>query len=280
MRPEEPTANSNFAVLAAIADLGPDATAAAIATKAGIALSAVHPKLHAWETVGLAERLLLNGKTLWQLTDAGRASTATPPQFVATAEPGAEQAVRDATPPTIAPVDTVPQPSAATSAESTDDERDQTATPVPVVHTDSDTPASEQATADTPVGDAVRPFDAGTALAPTPGANEAGDSGERRQIHPGTVEAAAAPTTRRRPKGALADSVLAILRGRPDREYTISQLKRLIDQMDTGVGYAAASRGAISNVLDILEGGGEAVRVEDRETASFRIAPSAGDRLR
>jgi hypothetical protein len=65
-------------VLAALAELG-EATAADVAEHAGLGYSTTTPKLRAWEDSGQAERVRTDdGRTLWRLTPAGRAATATP----------------------------------------------------------------------------------------------------------------------------------------------------------------------------------------------------------
>ncbi|MBG0568227.1 MarR family winged helix-turn-helix transcriptional regulator [Actinoplanes aureus] len=273
-------ANSNFAVLAAIAELGLGATPAAIAKKVGIAYSTVNPKLRAWETAGLAERFRHDtGQTLWRLTDAGRASTATPPQFADAATP--------------------PQPAPADSREITDggdaDETTPVAAPAPA---DSDTATPEPVTADAVGGDAEaavgggeergsdnaaattagataqRPNHPGTEPAPaTPAPDETAEPPRGQHAGSGTPTGAA-PAKRKRPKGALKASALAILQANPGSEYTIDQLKKLIDQADAGTGYPAASHGAVSNALDTLERDGEAAKVDDRKAATFTLAPT------
>lgn len=75
--PTTPGAHSAFRVLAALADLG-EATAAGIAEHAGLGYSTTTPKLRTWEHTGQAERVRTDdGRTLWRLTAAGRAATAT-----------------------------------------------------------------------------------------------------------------------------------------------------------------------------------------------------------
>ncbi|MFC3504109.1 MarR family transcriptional regulator [Micromonospora krabiensis] len=68
-----PLAPSVAKVLAALHRLG-EATAAAIATEAGLGYSTTTPKLRALETAGLAEPTRSEtGRSLWLLTDTGRA---------------------------------------------------------------------------------------------------------------------------------------------------------------------------------------------------------------
>jgi hypothetical protein len=74
-----------------------DATAAVVAEQAGLGYSTTS-KLRAWEGSGQAERLRTgDGATLWRLTDAGRAATAT----TGTSLPAA---AADASGPAVAPV--------------------------------------------------------------------------------------------------------------------------------------------------------------------------------
>lgn len=272
-------ANSNFAVLGAIADLGLDATPAAIAEKVGIAYSTVNPKLRSWETAGLAERFRhATGQTLWRLTDAGRASTATPPQY-AEAGPPPE-------PTTTAPATgSEPTESAATRASAGDDP----ATSASMPPAGNDTTISVPAAADTRIdvdpshdhepspvstdpttGDDAQPIGSGTVTdtAPKPAADDADDAQSAQ------VDTAAAPAKRKRPKGALRASALAILQANPDSEYTIGQLAKLIDQADAGTGYPRASDGAVSNALDNLERDGKAAKVADRKASTFALAPT------
>jgi len=113
-----PGAHSAIRVLAALAALG-EATAAAIADKAQLGYSTTTPKLRAWENTGQAERVRTDdGRTLWRLTAAGHAATATP-----TNPPGA---------PDRAPAD----PAAAA------DEPDTTTTTTAADHTDQPTAAA------------------------------------------------------------------------------------------------------------------------------------------
>jgi DNA-binding MarR family transcriptional regulator len=250
-------ANSNFAVLAAIAELGLGATPAAIAKKVGIAYSTVNPKLRAWETAGLAERFRPeSGQTLWRLTDAGRASTATPPQFADAATPAEtaldDSAADEATEPDLLagsdPAAAAPPPVTADSSEITDGgDADETGT----------YPAEPA------------PADGG------PTSSEAADSDTGQYGASGTTAAAAAPAKRKRPKGALQVSALAILQANSGSEYKVDEMRKLIDQADAGTGYPRASHGAVANALDSLERDGKAVKVEDRKAATFTLAPTA-----
>ncbi|MEU4218940.1 MarR family winged helix-turn-helix transcriptional regulator [Actinoplanes sp. NPDC026623] len=286
-------ANSNFNVLAAIADLG-EATPAAIAKKVGIAYSTVNPKLRGWEDAEMAERFRSDsGQTMWRLTERGKASTATPPQF-ADAAAEAESETAPSTRPRLAsdadPAATQPPatPAGRPSDDSGDDEP--TALTSPPLPAAGDTASSEPPSVDTASSDrdlsgddepgaesevasadtAGRSVDPGT---PAPAAAETAELAEDQDADPGTATASAPPAKRRRPKGALQASALAILHAHPDREYKVEEVKKLIDQADADTGYPRASHGAVSNALDSLERDGKAAKVEDRKAATFQITP-------
>jgi hypothetical protein len=296
----EPTANSNFAVLAAIADLGLNATPAAIATEVGIAYSTVNPKLRAWEAAGLAERVRHdNGQTLWRLTDAGRVSTATAPPFADTAAPAEPAAARTtaepATTQSAAPPATVTPPSTAT--DTNDGDGDRPMTPVSAaVPADSDASLSEPAPRETPIGDDVEhssdekpdisadPAVSDTALSPDPGTvadpapiatAEAAKPAEGRGTDAGTPTRAAAPVKQDRPRGAIPVTVLEILRANPDSEYKVEEMRKLIDQADEGKGFKRVSHGAVANAFTKLAGQGQAELVEGRTHATYRLTPAA-----
>jgi hypothetical protein len=288
----EPTANSNFAVLAAIADLGDRATPAAIAQQVGIAYSTVNPKLRAWEAAGLAERFRPeSGQTLWRLTDAGRASTATPPQFAATVtpaestvtEPVVEQTANTAsTPPGVA------QPSAKTATEALHDDSQEPVIAVPPVAAGDDASAPAPTTvgghlgsditrdeefADTALRGASEPI-AGSEPA-TSADDEAAEPGDDHKTGTGATPDAAAPAKRDRPRGAIPKSVLAILQADPDREFKVDEMRKLIDQADEGKGFKRASHGAVANAFTNLAKQGLAESVEERDHATYRLAPAA-----
>jgi hypothetical protein len=288
----EPTANSNFAVLAAIADLGDRATPAAIAQQVGIAYSTVNPKLRAWEAAGLAERFRPeSGQTLWRLTDAGRASTATPPQFAATAapaestatEPGVEQAAN-----TSSGQPGVARPSATTATEPLlDDSQNPAATVRPAAAgNDASAPApttadghlgsditSDDEPADTALSGASEPI-AGSELA-TSADDEAAEPDDDHETGTGATPDAAAPAKRDRPRGAIPKSVLAILQADPDREFKVDEMRKLIDRADEGKGFKRASHGAVANAFTNLAKQGLIESVEEREHATYRLTPAA-----
>jgi hypothetical protein len=287
----EPTANSNFAVLAAIADLGDRATPAAIAQQVGIAYSTVNPKLRAWEAAGLAERFRPeSGQTLWRLTAAGRASTATPPQFAATATP-AESTVTDPVVEQAATASTQPgvaRPSATTATEPFHDDSQDPAATVPPAAAGNDASAPEPTTVDGHLGGDVtsdeEPADTALSGASEPIAgsepatstvDEAAGPDDHHETGTGATPDAVAPAKRDRPRGAIPKSVLAILQADPDREFKVDEMRKLIDQADEGKGFKRASPGAVANAFTNLTKQGLAELLEDRDHATYRLTPAA-----
>jgi hypothetical protein len=269
-------ANSAFRVLAAIADLG-EATAAAIAEKAGLGYSTVTPKLRAWENTGQAEKYYNEDKsqTLWRLTAAGKTATATPASQAAvpaedgaTAESGAAQpAKREGRETAVEPGQDHPVGDEPDAAEPTHYH----AGPAPVLPPDAATPST---------GDADQAVDAsGTATADAPDVSPAPAPAGGHTLPAaddtfrGTA-GAVTPARRRRPKGALEASALAILQANPDTEYKVGEMKAAIDEADADTGYARASDGAVMNALDKLVREDKAVLVQDRRAATFRLAPA------
>ncbi|GAA4595803.1 DNA-binding MarR family transcriptional regulator [Actinoplanes octamycinicus] len=271
-----PPANSAFRVLAAIADLG-EATAAAIAAKAGLGYSTVTPKLQAWENAGQAEKYYNQdrGQRLWRLTEAGKATTATPAQQTDTPAGGG----------------TGPAPAAPESAKR---KRQQTAAQPAPGHpsTGEEAKAAEPARPDDDAAPPALPPDAAGAVAPaaqtpttaTPTTGQPDAPTSPVSADDGTVPAdgdagqatgeAGTPIKRRRPKGALEASALRILQANPDTEYKVGAMKAAIDAADADTGYPKVSEGAVSNALDKLAHRGAAVRVEDRKAATFQLAPT------
>jgi hypothetical protein len=303
---DEPTAdapaNSNFAVLTAIAELGLGATPAAIAERVGIAYSTVNPKLRAWESAGLAERFRHDtGQTLWRLTDAGRTSTATPPQFAAepSPEPGADMAATPTAPsPGTEDTSSLPPPPTGGDKLNRDDE-DEPQEPVlpakaPVSGTAVDELTSDDSSIETVDSspDGAGQADSGcpdsvsdTAASPpemstapdivSSTGQPAGSVPDDRVAEAATTSAtAAAPAKRKRPSGAVTAGALAIMQANPGHEYTIDQLKKLIDQADAGTGYPRVSHGAVANAVTKLAGKDGIEQVDDRRAATFRMVPA------
>ncbi|GAA2617293.1 MarR family transcriptional regulator [Paractinoplanes durhamensis] len=249
-----PPANSAFAVLAAIADLGA-ATPAAIAKKVGIGYSTVNPKLRAWEDAGLAERFQHNSQTLWRLTDAGNASTATRRPHDATLSPD---------PGTVVP---------------------------PAVATPSGTPAADDSDLQTPMSpalapDTAAPPESAEATEPEPVAVPANPSSARDTTdapvqsptaaaqRPGAGDPDAEPASSgRRLRGSLREAVLTVLKANPSRGYTVTELRKLIDRGKED-GAKAASAGAVANAAHKLVELGQAVLLTERP-ATFGLAPAA-----
>ncbi|MFG1888089.1 MarR family transcriptional regulator [Micromonospora sp. NPDC049051] len=263
--------HSAFKVLAALAELG-ETTAAAIAEHAGLGYSTTTPKLRAWEGSGQAERFRTDdGRTLWRLTDSGRAATATPhpttapEKLQAPADPGTnkQNPANDGPSPTAAADDpqqpndsasplphpdqqpqAAPEPTKPNERSEEKAEAPAVATSTPIAPTDQDVPGKPTSAHGQP--------DAETTDVP------AQDS------HPGTA---------RRTGGSLRGAVLDILEAHPDRAYKTSELCKLIDAANAGTGAAKASPGAVANAATKLAAAGTAVQTVERP-ATFQLAPA------
>jgi DNA-binding MarR family transcriptional regulator len=272
---DPPPANSAFRVLAALADLG-EATAAAIAEKAGLGYSTVTPKLRAWEDAGQAE-MYHNEHTsqrLWRLTEAGMATTATPTRHTIAPTGGG-------TDPAPAPT----KPASRRRAATVEPEQQRRGTDEPdaadPVRSDDGDPAAPTPPPDTAPDDGTQPTAAPAAAtsaedradAPPTGAADdqpaPGDDDTNEATSDSTSEAV---PKRRRPKGALEASALKILQANPGTEYKVGEMKTAIDDADADTGYPRASEGATSNALDKLARENKAVRVEGRKAATFQLA--------
>ncbi|MEV0430588.1 MarR family transcriptional regulator [Micromonospora sp. NPDC050495] len=234
-----PPAHSAIKVLAALAELG-EATAAEVAERAGLGYSTTTPKLRAWEGTGQAERFPAgDGRTLWRLTDAGHAATATAgdphPAGADALAPAAESSHLEA----------VEARRGAAGSAPTDD-------------------------TGTPAGSGT-PVDSGTAPrepepdAPESGQPTGGDAGDR----PRGGDRSPA----RRTGGSLRGAVLGILEAHPDRAYRTGELCKLIDAANAGSGAAKASAGAVANAAIKLVASGAAVQTVERP-ATYQLAPA------
>ncbi|MET8147853.1 hypothetical protein ACIBSW_24865 [Actinoplanes sp. NPDC049668] len=272
---DPPPANTAFRVLASLADLG-EATAAAIAEKAGLGYSTVTPKLRAWESAGQAEMYhnQATSQRLWRLTDAGKATTATPAQHAVAPTGGG-------TDPASAPAKPAKRKRAATAAEPDQQRRtDEPNASDPVQSNDGD-PTAPTPPPDTAPDDGTQPTAASTAATPAVDPADAPPvAAADDQPVPGdgdgdgdTSEAGTQPKLRR-PKGALEATALSILRANPGTEFKVGEMKAAIDQADAATGYPRASEGATSNALDKLARENQAVRVEGRKAATFQLAPT------
>jgi hypothetical protein len=83
-----------------------------------------------------------------------------------------------------------------------------------------------------------------------------------------------APERKRRARGQLKASVLAVLRANPDQPMTNNQLAKAVDASDAGTGLPKASAGAVANVVTDLIGDGKAVEIAAKP-ATTKLAPSA-----
>jgi hypothetical protein len=277
-------------VVTALAELG-QATAAAIATKAGIGYSTTTPKLRALEQANRAERLRTgSGTTLWQLTesqdtDTGQEDTdatnqaeepapepdATPagddrPDQDPTGQDTAHQASttgQDLETPVDGDPDIDPEvePTAADglSPSAVDtcgraEASESTDEPLPAV-TDTETDESEQPQPDREPEQPSAPTEPEAAPAPAPETTKRHDS---KRV--------------RRTGGSLRGAILDILEANPDRQYKTGELCRLIDQANEGTGAAKASPGAVANALFKLAAASTVIQTVERP-ATFQLAP-------
>ncbi|MBQ0905464.1 MarR family transcriptional regulator [Micromonospora sp. U21] len=260
-------AHSTIKVLAALAELGV-ATAAAVADLAGLGYSTTTPKLRAWEESGQAERFRTDdGRTLWRLTAAGRAATAT-----ATSRESGGRTPADPVPPDV-------------TVELTPDERSQDGDDLPAVELDDPGTSIDEHTEPAAVG--TDP-EAATVETTTPTPAETDGAGEtpvgstpgREPACSDTADAASAearPAKTRRVGGSLRGAILDILEAHPDRQYKTGELCKLIDTANEGTGAAKASPGAVVNAATKLVAAGTAMQTVERP-ATFQLAPASAGR--
>ncbi|MEV4539330.1 MarR family transcriptional regulator [Asanoa sp. NPDC049518] len=236
-------------VRAAIADLG-DATAAAIGAKAGLAYSTTTPRLRALEEAGEAERFRADdNRTLWRLTDAGRAALTgpyhqnepNPPRTTSAPEPAPGS-------PGVVENQPAPDPGADVAVA---------AKPAPTAAITADAHDADENSA-APTADAVTDADAGS---PGVVAETGGDSSQ-------PLAAVAA----RRAKGTLDGAVLDVLEAEPGRVFKVSELCKLIDAANDGSDVRKASPGAVVLAAHRLVTKGRAVLVVEHP-ASFQLHP-------
>ncbi|MGW9196630.1 MarR family transcriptional regulator [Micromonospora chersina] len=251
-------AHSAFKVLAALAELG-QATAAEVAEHAGLGYSTTTPKLRAWEGSRQAERFRTgDGRTLWRLTDAGRAATAT----TATPQPAAADAPAPAADPEVAQLD-------AAEARLQPGDADPPAAADTTGPSSSDTASQQQPELDAP--DAQESTAGNVADKRTdPACQAPADSHDSSDGPRGEDRSAA-----RRRGGSLRGAVLDILEAHPDRAYRTGELCKLIDAANAGTGAAKASAGAVANAAIKLVATGTAVQTVERP-ATFQLAPASG----
>jgi DNA-binding transcriptional ArsR family regulator len=298
-------------VLAALHRLG-GATAAAIATEAGLGYSTTTPKLRSLETAGLAESTRSDtGRSLWRLTDAGRVQ----------AEQGGDHDQSGSEPfPSAAAATDAPASDAAApqgphggDAQETGgatgqnhDQRSAAANP-----TDGRPDAAQPASlapgdGEAPQDDAREPDNTGTdddrstaepevptatdgtnpaAAALTTGESDAGMAADSTTGDPAeegspTVPPAAEPAREapeagtRRASGTLRGAILDILEANPGKGYKVSELCKLVDRANEGTGAKKASAGAVHNAAVKLVGTGQAVLAAEKP-ATFALADPA-----
>ncbi|MEV1329918.1 MarR family transcriptional regulator [Micromonospora costi] len=266
--PEPVPAHAMFKVLAALAELG-EATAAAVADKAGLGYSTATAKLRAWEQTGQTERIHNDSKrAVWRLTDAGRATV------------GTDQAT---SPANGSPPDVLPNEPAQPASDDDPGATDTAETPEEPSTPEPENPA--HAGPSTCASDTTAPPDAPT---PPDGEEEPvaatdGDSQQSASTPDGTDPDTAVPSDHpasggnRRAKGSLRGAVLDILEAHPDRSYKTSELCKLIDAANAGSGAKKASAGAVVNALVKLVAAGKAVQTVEKP-ATFQLAPTTGSR--
>jgi hypothetical protein len=287
-------------VLASLLALG-EATAAKIGEHAGLAYPTTTPKLRKLETLGLAERFHNEAnQTLWWPTATGTGTNdgseaATHATSRAADEPGpaAESGTAIAGGEVAATIESA-SPGAGTGepdlhAIATPDPAPTASEPAAPDTAQPDTAQPDTAQPDTAQPDTAQPDTAqpdtadseerdddpadGAPAAAVEPATTGGDDAPDGEIVAGASDTAASKAKRKRPAGALEASVLAILRGDPDGQYKVNDLRKLVDKADEATGYPAASAGAIANALDKLTGKGEVVLIPAQH-ATFQAAPA------
>ncbi|MFF4893390.1 MarR family transcriptional regulator [Micromonospora chersina] len=258
---ESPPSHSAFKVLAALAELG-RATAAEVAEHTGLGYSTTTPKLRAWEGSGQAERFRTgDGRTVWRLTDAGRAATATTrqPAAVDAPAPASEPASTDLEAAQIEAAEAQLQPGdfAPSIAAGTTGPPD--SSPASQQEPEPEAPEAGNPTAGN-----------GADKATDPPCQTRADSHDSSDGPRGEDRSAA-----RRRGGSLRGAVLDILEAHPDRAYRTGELCKLIDAANAGTGAAKASAGAVANAAIKLVASGKAVQTVERP-ATFQLAPASG----
>jgi DNA-binding transcriptional ArsR family regulator len=295
-------------VLAALHRLG-EATAAAIATEAGLGYSTTTPKLRSLETAGLAEPIRSDtGGSLWRLTDTGREQAE---QGGDHGQPGSEPSPSDAAA-TDAPASDAAAPQgphgddAQETGGATGQDHDQR--PAAANPTDGRPDAAQPASpapsgVEAPQDDAREPDNTGAddgrstaepevpgttdgtdpaAGAATPDEPDAGTSAdsttgdhaeEGSPTAPPTVQSAgeAAQAGTRRASGTLRGAILDILEANPGKGYRVGELCKLVDRANEGTGAKKASAGAVHNAAVKLVGTGRAVLAVEKP-ATFALA--------
>ncbi|MEH0985882.1 MarR family winged helix-turn-helix transcriptional regulator [Micromonospora sp. CPCC 205556] len=243
-------ARTAFTVLVALAELG-EATAAQVAEHAGLAYSTTTPKLRAWEGSGQVQRSRAgDGRTLWRLTDAGRAATTG----------GSAPQARTAS----ATADSMLASWAAEKHGGNVDVSPAAAQQQP--RTGGDAPDPSAALARCAAGaTSDAPADGEGQASPEPETSSQG----RETVEPGPDGSRTG--TSRRSGGALRGAVLGILEAHPDRQYKTGELAKLIDAANGGSGAAKASAGAVANAAIKLVADGQAVQTVERP-ATFQLA--------
>ncbi|MFI7650311.1 MarR family transcriptional regulator [Micromonospora sp. NPDC049460] len=263
--PEPVPAHAMFKVLAALAELG-EATAAAVADKAGLGYSTATAKLRALEHTGQAEPIRTEDKrAVWRLTDAGRTTVGTDHSPLPAHDTGTDTPFE--------------APAQATANDDPAEERD-TTEDADTADEESPTPHTPPAAASSATADAPSQADGATAepaVAFDMDSEHPAAASEDPQTDPAapTAEAGTSTAGSRRTKGSLRGAVLDILEAHPDRAYKTSELCKLIDAANTGADAKKASAGAVNNALFKLVAAGKALQTVEKP-ATFQFAPATG----
>ena len=265
-------AHSAIRVLAALAELG-ETTAAAIAEHTALGYSTVTPKLRTWEDTGQAERFRTEqGRTMWRLTAAGRAATATtepesPAQSLVKPR-GADRPEPAADAHTGTDADAAAQLELEDTATPADDMEGDDAAPA----VDDQPPAADPVAAgDHPLADAPTALPAGD---PTDPEASGPTTAQPSSVTGGNAEPAdeGQATAVRRAPGSMRAAVLDICEAHPDRQYKVGELCKLIDAANVGTDAKRASQGAVYNACTKLAAAGTLTQTVDKP-ATFRLTP-------
>ncbi|MCX5122001.1 MarR family transcriptional regulator [Micromonospora sp. NBC_00362] len=263
-------AHTRFKVLAALGELG-DATAAAVAEHSGLGYSTTTGKLRAWEQTGQVEKVDTDGnRTLWRLTDTGRATT------VAQADPPSHAAATDPTPGESEPTapDTAGFFNSPIAVDPPQQDSVRVVPPDGPIDDAAFTPADQAAPPETATprhSTEIHPPSAGTEHEGEPADVVAGPDAA---VSAGVGSEVTSTAADRRVKGSLRGAVLDILEAHPDRQYKTGELCKLIDAANAGTGARKASGGAVFNAAVKLVAAGTAVQTVEKPATFQYASPS------
>jgi DNA-binding MarR family transcriptional regulator len=231
-------------IRAVLAEHG-EVAAGTLAERAGLAYPTTTAQLRLLEKDGHAERFRAEDRrTLWRLTDTGRAAASTDQHHD---QPDPDSNVAAST-----PVDRAPQPRGDAPGRQPNGE--------------SDTPGAD---ADEPAPAAPRRRRRQAQDVPAAPVDEAPTAGPH-------ADAEAGQGGVRRAHGALRGAVAKILENNADQQYKVGQLCKLLNDAAVDAAMPAASAGAVANALHKLVTAGIAVQTVDRP-ATFQLATGVHD---